>query len=359
MRRIPARLLMLLCFAAIIQALLLEGCDWPWDEQTTTPTPTVTSVPLPLSATEVIPRFANVKPGPVVTQTIEDVTVSVQPLSADANRVVILVNTVSPSRPYRNAVSLGWNGDANASLPVLSSGGVSLQNIQSWTGGKVFESNEPVRDEQVLYFNASNMATSGSPISTTVPLSLSLPVYLNNDPPPLLPNATTVPVVGTPLPTPLPSHLLSFTFQLLAPFSSDRVLVPVGQTVENSDVEFTLDRVDVTASETRLYLHFKPVNPQAPMYEFNWATSAELRSESDSKPEDINLQPGLDGDASCNNDSICVFSYSSSSLLRTTPTSYRLTVSVWPPTAPCCGGEMKPLGTWVFHFTVPALVGRK
>ena len=78
-------------------------------------------------------------------------------------------------------------------------------------------------------------------------LDLSLNVYRNQDAAPD-PQSQASRAVGP------------FHFEFTMPFDTSRRVIPVGRTIDTHGVAITLERIVMTASETRLYLSYRAPN---------------------------------------------------------------------------------------------------
>jgi hypothetical protein len=261
-----------LYFLAVVLAPLITACDTPWDNsalplQTATPGTVVppTSIPPP---TPTFPSNSS-----VLSRTLEGVTISVAPLHADAHRVVLALRIDGPARPYRRALEVGWGVTSSDPVPNLSVDGKDLPWLESGSiTGVIAAAGEPVHGQGTLLFDASKLTISGTKDGTTqsLALQLSLPVYENNQPPeeywPPKPADTGITgAAETPTQVPaasLPaSRMLPFKFTFEVPFDGERIVLQPAQSIEHNGLKITLERVDITASEALVTVHYSASGP--------------------------------------------------------------------------------------------------
>ena len=146
------------------------------------------------------------------------------------------------------------------------------------------------------------------------------------------------------------------------------MVVDVGQTVESSDVAVTLEQIDITPSEARVWLRYSPTKSDTFLKGDDWTMSGSLYigSRSDNgvdnwgvvlpeNPEDEE-NPGARGGCNSISNNPCFLSYLDPLFPDTDPLDGTLTLIAnrsSPPHGP--GPWPPPYGTWTFHFTVPAI----
>ncbi len=194
------------------------------------------------------------------SQTIGGITVTLENVYADANRVVIGTTVKGPSYlPDQREIIHGGN------LELTDDKGHVLSEIGSVGQGS---QPDPKGRERAVSYLASfdTSAVPGEPQR----LHLHLVVNVNTS---IVPTPAACPVgkdCGGPAEPPI-AKVGPFTFDFTVPVIPGRV-VKVGQTVEKSGAALTLDRVIITPSQTRAIVCFPP-----PDQEYDrWIPSGEL-----------------------------------------------------------------------------------
>jgi len=344
-----------------------------------------TTAPTPLP-TNVNPPVATLTPiTPTVSQTLDGITIGVQPLHADAHRITLAIRVDGLAKPHAYQF---WRyppwPTTTKDLLILSVGSTVLPWIES-TGGALdgaAHAGEELHDQSTLAFDASGLQIT----SATLPLRLSIPLYIDNNPifpvypleplplptsaVPVTDTPTPVPATDTPTPAPLPTlppSSLQFTFSMTMPFDSRRTITDVGQTVESSDVAVTLERIDITSSEAQVWLRYSPTKPDTFLKVTDWAMSGSLsigsRGDNGVANGPASLQENPDDEeypsvpGRCNSNissNPCFLSYLDPPFLGTNPrdATFILTAdSLSPNQGPWPAAPS--LGTWTFRFNIP------
>jgi hypothetical protein len=171
---------------------------------------------------------------PVVpSQTLNGYTVSLYPVSADATNVVLGYSITGPP-----------NSDATV---CIQNPRLSINQMTATLGGSV----TPCK---ALSAASTDDANSGATLifatmkqvdgQTRFKLDLSLNIYPTQD---TVPNASTT----------VARSVGPFHFEFSMPFDSSRRLIAVGRTIDTHGVAITLERIIITASETRLYFSYR------------------------------------------------------------------------------------------------------
>lgn len=283
---------------------------------------------------------------PVMSQTLEDVTVSVQPLYADAQRVVLTLSLERPAQSYANSLELGWKDGMESGAPTLVSGGTELPWLPQATMGLLpAYPDEPTSKRGKITFSASALKGDGK----DVPLHLTLPLRVNNQPSMFpLPMPTDVPDVPVATEMPTPSYVLTFSFSFTMPFDPRYIALQTNQTVRSNDVPMTLDSIDITAAEIRVRLHYSATKPDGFPSKDYWDAYGILVIGSGSSRSEAALVDAECGTNFGGND--CLLVYYEPSLLDKAPIDCTLTIEA----SDTAARRPTIYGTWVFQFTVPA-----
>lgn len=345
MPRVRPSLIALLGLLCLISGLVMLTFGFA---QSTPP-----SIPAPsglLAAT-----FAPVlEPRPAaVSQTLDGITLSVQPRYADLNRVTLNCTVSGPPRTYPYGLFLEDFDWARLSANGVDMPSLDYGNMGSGDCGALIPSEGPVSEgagEGVLHYDASSLKT----VSDTLSLHIILPLKMDNRPfiPPV-PVPTNLPGTNPPTATsappteiPPPNKALTFTIELNTPIDRRCRVAQVNKTIEAADVKITLDYVSVTASETRLHIRFGG-NRQVidDGYDYAWGS---LRPGADAGPIQLISECGISGTGGTDG---CAFSYLGPSLLDIASNQWtiridELTGSAAPP-PPTISGP------WTYTFTIP------
>ncbi len=360
---LPRQLRVVSFLMFVLSLIALGACD------VTTPTPIIPNG-------SVTPALTMVTATPtklIGSQTLEEVTIGVQSVKADAHRITLTMSVDGPSKPHAYLVSqyppTGGVRDSN-NLPSLAIDDKALRRIEgaSQELEVATRAGEPLHGQVMVVFDASWLPS----MEATVPLRLTMPLYVDDSfvfPPTPLPApvpTSEVPVEDTHtlihLPT-RPPALLPFALSLTVPFKPQRTIIKVGQTVKSNDVDMTLEQIDITLSEARIRLRYTPTKADTFLNGNDWVAYGGLSISRASgtgpealmeNPEDEE-QPEEPGRCNSNiSNNPCFLSYLMPPFPSTNPVDCTLTVTAFRP-SPSQGPwpAPPPFGTWVFHFTVP------
>ena len=326
----PPRSLRVLFLFASCLATVLAGCDGLDGDQVK---------PLPI----IPPAATATQTSPIVTQTLEGITVGAQVVYADAHRIVIALTLDALAQPYSRSLEFSWGDVRKLNKPTLSVEGKELPWMPDATTdiyvGVVWVAGEPIHIQGTLAFDASGLNWA----KQNLPLHLSLPLLVSN-------------VTENPTKTPPALHTLPFAFSFHTAYDSRKVVIHVGQSVEENDVEVTLERLDITASEARISIRYSATKPGTFLAQQDIAILANLTIHNREDGTSVTLVGGPDWICHGGSDSDeCVFSFASPALISITPIDCTLTVSAGVEHASHVNSYYAPPhDPWVFHFTLPA-----
>ncbi len=343
----PRRLRRVFFLVALCLLITLGGCNG-FDVDEVEPIPPTTSPTPRAMATATVAS-------PIVTQTLEGITVGAQVVYADAHRIVLALSMDGPAQPYSRSLEFSWSDARKMTGPTLSVEGKVLPWMyEATTGmyaGLVSVAGEPIHKEGTLAFDASELHwdmrdTQGD--MQNLPVSLSLPLLVNN----AIETSTNIPPA---------LHTLPFDFSFDAAFDSRKAVINVGQTVEENDVEVTLERLDITASEARISISYSATKPGTFLAQEDTAILANLTIHNKEDGTSVTLVGGPDWMCHGGSDGDeCVFIYAAPSLISSAPIDCTLTVSAGAEHASHVNSYYAPPhDPWVFHFTLPGVSGGK
>ena len=161
-----------------------------------------------------------------------------------------------------------------------------------------------------------------------------------------------IPDLGTPAAAQTP--IAPFLFHFTMPLDTHRRVAAVQQTIEHQGVRLTLDRVVVTASETRIILHWAV--PNEPGIQVTMPGMPRLHIDSDIVPHGGSDGLGS-GRLNQNGDGgTWTYSYFDSLLTKSNDWAFYVQdVSKHDPQADSAANDTPVPGQWAFHFTVPPL----
>lgn len=303
-------------------------------------------------------------PGPLV-QARDGYTITIQPMSADLNRVVISYTITSPGQELRVLRSELGGGDSYT--PVLRTHSGALL---PWSGGLPYHRMRisagaptptpgPVTNTALMMFDTEATDLSGPlQLDLTIPVGRVVQVVSNAQViEPHSPITEVVAIVDLPDPrTPqvVPPAVSPFHFQFTMPLDTRRRVADVQQTIEQHGVRITLDRVVVTASEARITLHGDvPAAPtlRVPMSDMR------LHIENEFAPSQANGNALVSISAHQNGDNgPWIYRYLGSLLTKNNDWAFYVqNVTTYDPTAGNSATDTPVPGLWTFHFTVPPL----
>lgn len=338
--------------AAIFAALLLiipglQGCDVLGPEVVglypMPPTPT------PMSRT--------------VTQTVEGITAFVFVRNLDAHRVVLDLTLAGPAQPYSYALEITWIHEPQLPGPVLTAGGKSLPFLPDADMTSIVGTHGglPLFSQGMIAFDASDLHWD----QPRVPLHLSLPLLVNNEPPVMAPLPVptgTIPATSTPTEFPPASHVITFDFTFDASYDTRQVVLESHQEAESNGVKITLERIDITASEARMSVRYSETQADT-FLDRNWVSFSKLKVGPLMGPEGQETVFTLVGEPDAcygsASDNHCIFSYDDRtlSLIDRAHVECSLTVNVGPnEQRHIQEGYLTPTDTGVtgvFQFTLP------
>lgn len=287
-----------------------------------------------------------------VTQAISGFTLSVQPLYADSNMVLVRYSVAGPPQADAYVVEALTNGDPNLGGPHLYlTGGQELPRfIEGYSvdfgsygyaplGG-------PLQGGSVLKFDASGI--QGSPASLHLDMEGHTRYGLVQVPPPYALATTSPGVVPTfpPTFTPAPSVHLPFAVDFTLPFDNRVRTAQINQSVDKDGVKLTLQRAVVTASQLRFYVQAESKG-NSPGILFGTFHPGKGSGDISIVMNDDGCQYKSDGSPAD-----CLLFYSNSNLLDSPADGWSLAI-----TDLGNGGPHVPdvKGLWAFPFTLPPL----
>lgn len=193
------------------------------------------------------------KPDPGrVSQTVDGITVTVKPLYADGNRIVLSSTVAGGVLEGSGSGFVAWDGQDGSHVPKLTDDkGNSFAWLDGSFDGKVLgrgyaqPADEPTccrlysHDDLEMAFDTT--AFNDAPPTLTLHLTLDAGSFEEGP----------VKVAGP------------FNFDLIVPYDALRRKADLHQTVVGRRGSLTLDRVTATRRETRALLHFDPANADA------------------------------------------------------------------------------------------------
>ena len=202
-----------------------------------------------------------------VSQTLEGITVNVQPRYADPSSVVLTFTVSGPVQPYPYGIGLAMYDqshrlvlDEDIRLPLKPESRFIL-----WQMGPSGITNG---NEGYLVYDTSVL--NGVP--ETLTMHLTLPMVIDNAsfvPPVFVPTAAAVTAApgtyhtATPVSTPPPNKTLTFNFDLATQVDRRCRVAQVNETVQTANVKMTLNYVSITGSEMRFELSYVGGDPNA------------------------------------------------------------------------------------------------
>jgi hypothetical protein len=212
--------------------------------------------------------------------------------------------------------------------------------------GLVSAPGEPIHKQGTLAFDASELNWDKGD-KQNLPLHLSFPLLVNNTLDTTLDDSSEQP--------PSTQNLL-FDFSLDAAFDPRKAVIHVGQTVEENDVEVTLERLDITASEARISISYWATKPGTFLTQEDIGILANLTIHNREDGTSVTLVGGPDWICHGGSDGDqCVFSFPAPSLMSSAPIDCTLTISAGAEHASHVNSYYAPEhDKWVFDFTVPA-----
>jgi hypothetical protein len=198
-----------------------------------------------------------------LSQTVDGVTVTLERAYADANRIVVGFTIKDPNGQRYEAGHLTLTDMAGTVFSATIGFGMTGQS------DILQVSLPPGEGANVICFDAASV--EGAPVELDLRLVMEVREFVLSldapEPPPTPispPDEPPASMVVEALPVPEGDILGLFTFEFSVPFIPGRV-AEVNQTVEAAGVAVCLERVVVTPSETRAYLHF-----DSPSGEVEW-----------------------------------------------------------------------------------------
>ena len=212
-----------------------------------------------------------------LSQTVNGVTVTLERVYADANRIVVGFTIKDPDGQRDDVHHLTLTDAAGTVFPGTTGFGVTGRS-------DIFGVELPPGEgAYVLAFDAS--AVEGTPAELDLRLVVEVrELVLPTDTPGPSPTSAgspaepQEPMVVELEPMPQGAIVGTFTFDFSVPFIPARV-AEVNQTVEAAGVAVRLERVVVTPSETRAYLRFDPPGE----VETSWTSIVTLKAPGDEK----------------------------------------------------------------------------
>ncbi len=278
---------------------------------------------------------------PVVSQTLNGITLRVQTRNADLNRIILNCTVDGPPQTYPYSLGLNYINWAHLvangqDLPSLDFGDIYLGGCSGQNMPGEFPSHYPT----TLNYDTSLLNIT----SDTLALHLIAPIFVDNQPSlPPVPVPTNVPGVPTPTsapPTqiPPPNTVLTYTLDFSVPIDKRCRVATINHTVEASGIKMELHYVSVTASETRFQVGYLGDDVS-----FRPVASASLYPGPSVKPIEIQSESNVSSEYR--------FSNLQQSLLDIKSTDWTITVdNLLDDSAP----PMPPTnGPWTFHFTMP------
>lgn len=298
-----------------------------------------------------------------LTQTLESVTVTVNVVNVDAHRVVLDLTLDGPAQPYGYALELTWIYAPQIDGPTLTAGGKELPFLPQAGDGMISGAQTPdglpLFSQGMIAFDASDLQWD----QPRVPLHLSLPLLVNNEPfvPPLPVPTGTIPATSTPTQVPPISHIITFDFTFDVAYDARQVVLEPRQEVESNGVKMTLERIDVTASEALVSVRYSETRPDT-FLNMVWVAFATLLVGPGNDEHRLTLSGEPDWDCGAGLDTNeFVFSFVLPTLIDVVPVDCTLLISAGEPSPKHIGiggSSPPPLGDWVFQFTAPASTGK-
>ena len=322
------------------------------------PSPAV-PVPVPVSTSSPAATGPILDPRPpAVSQTLDDITIRVQPRYADSHRIVLTYSISGPIQSYPYQVGLdtlpgNWPRlilDDGTELQPDHDGAIEGQyfvwlSLPSDSGALV-----PTPNEGLLTYDTSVL---GNP-PDTLTLRLTMPIAVNNTPyaypipiPTGKPGIPNTPTIGpTTINGPPPNKTLNYSFDLTTQVDKRCRLARPGTTVEKAGVRITLNYVSITASETRLNLSYAGTfNNNTVNNSSSWHAAGTM----DTGPGTPQIPLWNNCDLR-NCGSFTGFRYRAQSLLDTPESQWLLKVD----TLANDSASLFINGPWVFKFDMPA-----
>ena len=274
-----------------------------------------------------------------LSQTVDGVTVTLERAYADANRIVVGFTIKDPHGQRYDAHHLTLTDAAGTVFSGTLGYGVTGQS------DILKVSLPPGEGAYVLAFDAAPV--EGTPAELDLRLEMEVAEALPLDAFELPPTPDSPPaeppdsMVVEALPAPEEAIVGPFTFDFSVPFIPGRV-AEVNQTVEAAGVAVRLERVVVTPSETRAYLHFDSPGGA----EMRWIPIAMLKAPGDEESQSYFAYSA--------NDDPPIHRYGFLAPLYERRGEWTLTVTELVGSDLARPGEQTRLaGPWVFHFRVP------
>jgi hypothetical protein len=271
MRRIDPTLIGLsilaMLAAGLVASFLVFSSIVSQDDARLYPPSPAVPVPVPISTYPPAATGPVLDPRPpAVSQTLDDITIRVQPRYADSHRVVLTYTISGPMQSYPYQVGLD-------SLPgnwprLILDDGTELQPDRDGTPEDQYfawlsvpsGAPSPWPNDGLLAYDTSALSNPHD----TLTMRLTMPIAVNNTPylypSPIatgIPGVPNTPTIGpTTINGPPPNKTLNYTFDLTTQVDKRCRLAQPGTTVEKAGVRITLNYVSITASETRLNLSY-------------------------------------------------------------------------------------------------------
>ncbi|MDQ2806789.1 MAG: hypothetical protein M3Z04_07720 [Chloroflexota bacterium] len=300
--------------------------------------------------------------GPLV-QARDGYTITIQPISADLNHIVISYTMTSLAREVRVLYPLLRRGaDYTPSLQTPNGqilpwySGYGSRGLRYSTTQPPPPEESPITSSAFMMFDtaAAGDLPDSLQLDLTIPVGrvvTDIPTTQTIAPHSPITDIINLPFGGTQQVTQQP--VLPFHFQFAMPLDRRRRIAEVNQTITQQGVAITLDRAVVTASEARITLHGAVLDDprlQVPLpylrlhieYEF-WVQ-----------------HPNADATAPStfyqNGDGPWTYSYLGSLLAKNNDWAFYVqNVTEHDPRADSSVADTPVPGLWTFHFTVPPL----
>lgn len=271
-----------------------------------------------------------------LSQTVDGVTVTLERVYADANRIVVGFTIKGPTGQRYEARHLTLTDAAGTIFPDTVGYGVSGQS-------DILEASLPPGEvAYVLAFDAA--AVKGAPDDLDLRLVMEVEELVLPPDAPGPPPASTgspaeppEPMVVELQPIPVGAIVGPFTFDFSVPLIPGRV-IEVQHTVEAAGVAVRLERIVITPSETRAFLCFEPPD----RYDKEWTPIVTLDTADESVPM-VN-ETGEEGCYSCDFFAPIYDQRGEWTLTVTELVGFDL-AQPW--------GQTRLAGPWVFRFRVP------
>ena len=229
----------LIAFVFICWAALAIRSELYYAQTKPTPLPALSPVP-----TVLLYAFPTPLPPPPITKKAGDYSITLYPVSADANRIVLTYTVSAPGNANTATFWLGtgWTNNWEYTGPLLfDKAGGTLPAILTHLYGRISEETTSITDTEYMHiaaFDTSNLISLPEEMS----LHLSTDINMNQK------FAPTPPSVPDPMVT-VVAQSVKFDFTMKT--SPLQRVARINQTVEVEGVALTLEIVRVTPSEAR------------------------------------------------------------------------------------------------------------